>query len=51
MKRDLRISKDEQERITNSRPQQERSLSGLEQSLQAMITSKVITLACVMCVG
>jgi len=40
MKRDLRVSKEEQERITNSRPQQERSLSGLEQSLQATITSK-----------
>lgn len=41
MKRDLRMSKDEQDRIASSKPQQERSLSNLETSLQGMLTSKV----------
>lgn len=41
MKRDLRMSKDEQERLASAQPQQERTLSNLESSLQSMMTSKV----------
>jgi len=49
MKRDLRVSKEEQERITNSKPQQERALSNLEASLQTMLTSKACYVAQLVC--